>query len=270
MKLVMFACAASIALVVGGCAPSQGAEGRAEHGLIAESPTECQSPSRVAVVQDQTGSREESLTPVLSPTDLQPLVELLLACGGELRVGEIHDSSPTAFAALRIEEPPSIEPEPQDWPANPFVRAEARAAYDDERRLSESKRVAWLTESEARIDAFSSALAERWAEQRLARRSDVWSAVERAQLFLQEPGSGYRRPVHRWMLVLSDGEHTAASRPRAFQLDPEITLVLVNSAGRQGDLGRLQPRRFESLDAAIRWIVDESTRLDTSKEPKDA
>lgn len=270
MNLLATACTILLLLGAAGCVPSPGPAPQALAEPPSASSPECPSSARVAILQDQTGSRTASLTPVLTPADLEPIAGLLLACGGELRVGEIRESAPGAFAALRIGAPPVPLLEPSAWPTNPFDRADARAAHEKERALSEAARAAWARESEQRVAEFRSALESRWTGQRLAHRSDVWSALERAQLFLEEPTSPLRGSVRRWLLLLSDGEHTAAPPAHAFQLDPRITLIVVNSAGHQGQLGPLNPRRFESLDAAVQWIVEESTRHIGEKEEPDA
>jgi len=102
----------------------------------------------------------------------------------------------------------------------------------------------------------------------LASRTDIWAALERAELYLQEPVSGFSRPPRRWLLAITDGEHTAPGPKRTHTLDAATTLVLVNADGRLGELASLAPQRFESLSAAVRWIVEESLQnpTDTTQE----
>jgi len=222
-------------------------------------------PVRIAVLQDGSGSRDRTRTPVLAWGDLQPLLGLVERCGGELRVGEIRDSRPASFAALRIAPPPAAAG-PRPWPGNPFLRAEAQRAARQEEAAAAADHARWREETDRALAEFQSALEARWRPGRLAPRTDVWSALARAELFLGEPQAGLDRPARRWLLAVTDGEHTAGRPAAELRLDPATTLVLVNGEGRQGDLASLTPHRFEALAAATRWIVEKSVRPAAAQE----
>lgn len=263
MKLLAISAAASVSLLaLTGCGARVASGGLPEAAPPVQA-APCTGPVRVAVLQDQTGSRGPTLTPVLTPEDLEPLVVLLRRCGGEIRVGEIRGGMPSGFAALRVEEPPAPIAEPAEWPANPFLRAEARQAFDRLRDRAAQERAAWHASTEARVAQFRSALAARWEGAQLANRTDIWAALERAELYLQEPAAGFTRPPRRWLLAVTDGQHTTARPKRQRPLDAATTLVLVNADGRLGDLAPLAPQRFESLPAAVRWIVEASCQPTT-------
>lgn len=270
MRTLTLSCIVVLAVSPMGCAPSARSAPVVGAAAVANpSRDACAAPVRVAVIQDQTGSVESSLTPQLTADELEPILGLLRSCGGEIRVGEIRGGRASAFAALRVETPPLPVREPPEWPGNPFLRADAKAAFERERASSDLTYARWSETAEPRIQRFRAALGSRWENDTLATRTDIWSALARAALYLEEPESGFDRPLRKWLLAVTDGEHTAGRVSRPARMPKGATLLLVNGDGRQGVLAELQPLRFEGLPAAVRWIVDESLHPTSIKEADD-
>jgi hypothetical protein len=214
-------------------------------------------PVRVAIIQDKTLSTGETRTPQLKLEDMDPLVELLGQTGGELGVGVIHDRSNLTFARLRIdaaaEEP--VAAVPAD---NPLERRNQRAAYRKQKETFDKEQQSWQDEMQARIGEFQKLMEPIVAMAADAKHSPVWDAVNRADLFLAESDSGGNAETHRYAVLITDGIDDVGARPVPVHSGTRI--LIVNGAAQLGSLAVLKPQRFESIEAAIRYVVGLETK----------
>ena len=207
---------------------------------------------RIAVIQDKTLSTGETRTPQLKLEDMDPLVELLGQTGGELAVGVIHDRSNLTFARLRIDGGPEdpVAPAQAD---NPLERRNQRTAYRKQKEEFDRQQQVWQDEMQTRIGEFQKAVDPMLSMAAGAKHSPVWDAVKRADLFLCESESDGNREPHRYALLITDGLDDVGARPVPVRSGARI--LMVNGAGQLGALAVLKPQRFESIEAAVRYIV---------------
>jgi hypothetical protein len=215
------------------------------------------SPLRIAVIQDKSLSTGSTRTPQLQAADLEPLVELLGEAAGELAVGVIHDRSNLTFARLRIDVRPE-EPVAFLKADNPLERRKQQAAFRKQMEEFNAQQQAWQDEMQLRIGAFQEALEPVLAMRANAQHSPVWDAVQRAELFLTEAEPGGSAVPHRYALLITDGLDDVGARP--VPVHSGARLLIVNGAGQLGSLAVLKPQRFESIEAAIRYIVGTETK----------
>jgi hypothetical protein len=207
---------------------------------------------KVAVVLDQTGSRTWTRTPEVKLKDLSILIELLCGRGGEIGFGLVRADSNRSLVRLRIDQPP-IEPQPPSDRGNAFVLLEQRARHEGQLVTYERLRAGWDQISQSRIDTFLSSIEPLLDSEVLASASDVWGAVRRMDLFLAEDDAAWGGTASRWALLVTDGKDNVG-QPVA-SLSSGARLVVVNGSGSTGELARLNPVPFESLDAAVRYLI---------------
>jgi hypothetical protein len=248
------------AVVQSGCssapAPSA-AEAAARQIAAAAQAKPARSPLRIAVIQDKSLSTGETRTPQLKLEDLDALLELLGLTGGELAVGVIHDRSNLAFARLRVDAGPE-EPAAVVESDNPFERRNQRAAQRKLKEKFEQREQAWREEMQTRIGGFQGAVDPMLSMAADAKHSPVWDAVKRADLFLCESESDGNPEPHRYAVFITDGVDDVGARP--VPIHSRTRILMVNGAGQLGALAVLKPQRFESIEAAVRYIVGLETK----------
>lgn len=214
-------------------------------------------PVRIALLLDQTGSTTWTRTPQLRSEDLEPLIELIKRCGGELGLGLIRDQSNRSLVRLRLERPPET-PEV----VNPLRALKARPLYEQRRKQ-------WEAESAEEIRRFREAAALLLGQPANARCTDVWGAVLRADLFLAEEDSAWGAELSRWAVLVTDGQHNCGGEP--VRMRSQAQVAVVNGSASLGSLAALKSSRFESPQAAFRCVVQavmqkEKTNAERSKE----
>ena len=215
------------------------------------------SPLRIAFIQDKSLSTGETRTPQLKLEDLDSLLELMGATGGELAVGIIHDRSNLGFARLRIDAGPE-EPAGVVEADNPFERRNQRAAQRKQKDKFEVQEQTWREEMQTRIGEFQSAAEPVLSMAADAKHSPVWDAVKRADLFLSESESDGSPEPHRYAVFITDGIDDVGARP--VPIHTRTRILMVNGAAQLGALAVLKPQRFESIEAAVRYIVGLETK----------
>jgi hypothetical protein len=202
---------------------------------------------------DKTGSTEKTRTQQIQSEDLNQIVELISRCGGEIALGFVTDESNRSLVRLRVEvpEPPPSTPQLKDKPA--FEAARSEDDYRKKKAEHEKKMEKWAEQTNLRKARFAKE-AEAWlAQSPNFMRSDVWGALQRAELFIDENSASWPQPPHRYIVLVSDGEDNV-NRP-GVTINSETQLILINGSATVGSLQRLNPHRFESLDAALRHII---------------
>jgi hypothetical protein len=207
-------------------------------------------PIRMAVFQDKSGSANTTRTEQLTEQDFASPIGLLRCTGGELAVGIVDDVSNTSLVRLRIEPPPTA-PVVLDV-SNVFERAQQDAAFQE--RLNEYKEGVnkWRAETDSRAGAFLARISEVLQQKSNAKKTNVWSALSRADLFLNESDATWPRSTRRYAVFNSDGVDTARSKPVAIKSGAR--LIVVNGTGSTGVFQSLNPERFESVQAAFQFI----------------
>jgi hypothetical protein len=216
-----------------------------------------QAPLRAIVDIDESRSMFSARVPRVSSSALAPLFERLENTGGELAVGLIRDRSDAPLLRLFVPAPPQPLVD-RVMPRNVFGAAIAKKREEAERSRYALQRQVWHADAEARVNAFAGALAQHLEREPDAARTDIRSALVRANLFLAEPTT-FDHPAKNIVLLITDGiDNVNADPPPMFSAPAEI--LLVNGNGTVAYLAPLHPVRFESLDAALRFAVAEGSR----------
>lgn len=211
-------------------------------------------PLRLISFVDQSASMEGARVAPVTAASFAPIYARLAVTGGELAVGLIRDDSNRPFARLFVPAPPA-RPAWRPLPANVFAAASVRREQSaDEVSYGVAHR-AWRVETARRQAQFERAIAPLLERAANAPSTDIYSAFRRADVLLSELGA-FRGPTRNIVVLVSDGIETATEGvPPSFGTPAEI--LLVNGAGEIGSLAPFGPVRFESLDAALRYVVSE-------------
>jgi hypothetical protein len=220
----------------------------AEH--VASAPCE---PLKVGALFDVTTSMTASRITPPAVADFEPLLKRIERCGGEIGVGLI-DEKPGA-PLLRYRADPA--------PTPPQIKAEGNvisAAIDRNNQMAayEERRKAWEQDQgrQASMADFRSGLEPILARRLDAQFSPVWISVQRMAVFMAEPGGFNGLTPKKYCLWVTDGEDTTTAGPAT--LPPDMKgIAVVNGSGSVGVLGVFHPARFESLSAAVSWVLQQ-------------
>jgi hypothetical protein len=230
--------------------------GTADSTLQAADVEVCGAPLRVVVQQDKTGSVAENRTPQIHVADLEPLIAQVVRCGGELALGIIDNQSNSVLARLYVPEP-GMPPSRPEQRGTPFQLVQARARYESQRTDYDLTAQRHQADAQRQAQLFRAEAAELLSVPHDASRTDVWGAVARSGYFLGEPGTWQRNP-RLIAAVVSDVVDNVGRQPVRFPEGAE--LYLINGAPCLGALTDLNPVRFESFDAAVRYILGSKGR----------
>ena len=240
-------------MIAAGCgsAPSGGAAdgtaSKSSDGAVAS----CTTPVRVVAMQDKSDSGNENRTPQASVADLEPLIAQVIRCGGEIALGTIDEQSNAPLARLYVPEPSPRLDKPH-FQGTPFEVARARRAYEVAVARSDSGTAERDVEARRRAESFRNQVENLLSSPNHAQRTDVWGGISRAAYFLGEAGE-WQHPPELVAVVISDAIDNAGA-PEV-PLPEHTELLLVNGTPSLGALAALRPRRFESIEAAVRHIT---------------
>jgi len=209
-------------------------------------------PVKLGFMQDQTISANWSRTPQLTTDHFEPLRPLFHARGGELACGLIRDRSNRGLVR-KCFPAPIAEPKPTPPKDDIFEDAQSEDEY-------QKKRARWQQDCKRRdeqidqlFDQFLAEIKPLLAQKPDAGRTDVWGAIVRADLLLNESDAIWPAPTHRYLALVTDGWDNVSRNPVILQSG--ATVLLVNGSATVGSLAGLNPIRFESVQAAIQHVI---------------
>ena len=210
-------------------------------------------PLKVGALFDLTTSMTASRLAPPAVADFDPLLKRIETCGGEIGVGLI-DEKPGAPLLRYRADPAPVPPQPKAE-GNAITAAIERnnqiTAYEERRRNWEQDQG-----RQTAIADFRLGLEPILARRLDARFSPVWISVQRMAVFMAEPAGLNGQAPLKYCLWVTDGEDTTNAAPAT--LPPDMKgIAVVNGSGRVGVLGVFRPERFESLSAAIRWMLQQ-------------
>jgi hypothetical protein len=212
----------------------------------------CVAPLRVVVFQDKTASGTVNRTPQVGVGDLEPLIDHVVQCGGEVALGVIESRSNTSLARLYVAEPPSPPAAPV-LVGTPFEVLRERRRHQAELARYARAAASRMAGARSLADSFRAGAVRQLATPRDPRRTDVWGAIARAAAFLMEPGD-WERPPYLATIVVSDAIDNVGA-PKIV-LPAAAHLYLVNGAPSLGALEILHPTQVEAVAAAVRRVVN--------------
>lgn len=214
-------------------------------------------PVKIATFVDKTGSANQTRVEQITPEDVDPLLELILRRGGEIAIGLVVDESNRGLLRFIVTEPPvePVEPDPQ---TNPFILAEQRNKYKKTLRAYEEDLHHRDEDSRARLAVFREELAKLLGRPANAARTDIWGAVQRAELFLDEPDDQWQAGPHKYALLATDGQDNIRKPQVAIRSGAKI--LIANGSASLADLAALKPLRFESVASAIQYVLSQEDK----------
>lgn len=208
---------------------------------------------KVALLQDKSGSTSQTRTPQITMEHIELLVKYIRPCGGEIGFGLINEQSNSSLHRLRIEPPPTGAPTEPDKNGNPFQVQRDMAEYRKAKAQYEQAVQVFQSDIDLRVEAFRSQLASFLNAPPIARRSDFFGGIQRANLFLSESSAAWPSSPRQFLLIVGDGIDNVNSKheplPKATQL------ILVNGSASLGALASLSPSRFENIESAINSVI---------------
>jgi hypothetical protein len=135
---------------------------------------------------------------------------------------------------------------------NPFEALKRQLEYKQKLAEYEEKHRAWQAKVDQQVLKFKDDITSLLNQKADANNTDVWSAVLRADLFLNESDAAWRQPTHRYLVLITDGLHNTKSTPLPMKSGAKV--LMVNGAASLGSLERLNPQRFEAIASAFQFI----------------
>lgn len=206
---------------------------------------------RIAVILDKSGSAPKNRIPPLEASHLKPLIKLVRDRGGDLAVGAVKANSNRPLERLDIDPPPSRPARP-DEDMNPFEKTSAMKEYRKKVEDYRTRMERYRQSLDAEVKRFRSGLESLLGAPANAKRSDIRRALVRTELFFEEPTVGDPEVKHFGILMTDGLDNVSESLP---EIRSGATYLVVNGTGTLGVLEELGPKRFESPEAAIEFVV---------------
>ena len=148
--------------------------------------------------------------------------------------------------------PPPTQPSKPDV-QNAFERAEQEALLQERLDKYAEDLNRWRDDVDSRVNSFMNAARGRLQGPMSGKTSPVYSALGRAELFLNEPAAVWGEQPRRFIIMNSDAVDTTKAKPVAIK--SAATLMLVNGSGSLGVLATQHPLQFESVQSALDYIA---------------
>lgn len=250
----------TLAIALGACLSLAGCHGQVNAAGPTESTDKAggaeSAPFRIAVVVDKTASAPIMRVPQPTAQDFEPILELCRELGCDIAVGAVRDVIREPLVRLHVESPPLLPLEPTPDP-NPFRRRDERVQYVREKQHYQEGHKQWQESAEPRIERFRAELTRLLQQRPDAPRTELWKELELAEIFLAEPDRE-NQLGHRFLMICSDLGHNTSSK--AIAIRSGATPLVVTGMSDAGVLKWLNPAaRFQSLEAAWRWIITKET-----------
>ena len=245
-------------------------------------------PTKIAIALDYTRSRETSRIGQITLDDLSTLMNKISSQGGEIGVIAICSDSNLPALRIRIESPPYLDPKDVDFitkpvPPNlegisPFKAAELKKDYQkqlaqyqqfeakalQEIALHKQDLEQWKDLQNQKLNSFKSELKTLLAQPANCQNTDIWGAIARIDLFLNEDTSTWKLTPNNFAVLITDGEHNSDREPVAMQSEAEI--ILVNGAGKGKEIEKyLNYKAFEAPSAAFNHITHKLKEVKNEK-----
>lgn len=240
----------SVALAAAAAGCSSTTPGAAAVTATAPDSDSCARAIRFVVQQDKSGSGNSMRTPQIL-ADLEPIVAFVIRCGGEVAVGLIAESSNSSLVRLYVPQPPTRPNEPSRT-GTPFEIGKALENYNLNMAQYDSAIAKHFADAQQRAAAFREQAGHVLATRNDAKRTDIWGALSRCAYFLSEPVKWKGQPRMAAIVVSDAIDNVGALN---VPMPPDAELFLVNGAPSLGSLESLKPTRFESFEAAVRYLL---------------
>jgi hypothetical protein len=222
-------------------------------------------PIRLGILLDKSGSIRENVVPGMSLAELEDTIALVnTPAGGEVAVGVLCNvSGDKPFVRLYVpQQAATAHTGSPAGPVDPFTemqRAQVAAAAAAQQAQTEAGSAALRRTEIDRFRTEALALIEAPAS---CTRTDVVAGANRLTTYLAEPvvaRAGGVDPL-RVAVYVTDGKDNVRRQTLRRDSELEAAYLLVGGSEDAGVLSPLNPSRFESMTAALRWVRDAVTR----------
>lgn len=213
----------------------------------------CQNPLIVGVDYDQSGSMSWSGTAALTTEDLNPLIEHIKNCGGEIGVTFVRRDSGKPLERLAVAEPPALPVEPTQNPnEEDYEFADRQDEYQKQLQARNDQILQFRKDLQPRIEDYLKGL-EPLLDHKPKGGTDLWTSLNRLDVFLSEGNEPWMIKPHRYLLVLSDGADTMGKEKHAFKSG--ATVIWINAGASAKNLKDFPYHRVENFSQAVREIL---------------
>ncbi len=239
-------------------------------------------PLAISIINDVTGSAPEHRIQPVTLDQLKPIFDHLKQHGGEVAFISICDDSNRPALRITLDEPPRqlsasdlINPQPPvspDKKGNPLKMTELVREYEakipnyqkdlnqDLQTVEQHKEQIQKgqTESEQKLKQSEEQIKLLLSQTPNCQNTDIWGAVTRTNLFLNEDRSNWTHRPQRYAVFITDGLHNTSHQP--VQIESKTEILLVNGSGSVGVFQNLDYKSFESAPAAFRYLIESSNK----------
>jgi hypothetical protein len=219
----------------------------------------------VVLAIDRTGSKADNKVPDATLAQVSALAEGIRQRGGELRMTTISDDSDKAMPHLKFsppEKPPIAPTQEKIGESNLLAKVNIQeqqdigmAAYHKQKADFDKRQQAKEVADKAQIVEFLKTVQPLIEKPANFPASDMRGIVLRGNLALQERQPVGKQSLRRVLFLITDGEHNATKDTKVPPLDAQTELVIVSGGKGAGTFEPLKPEKFDSIDAAIEYIL---------------
>jgi hypothetical protein len=222
---------------------------------------------RVAIIADLSKSASDSNTPTLQIADLSPLLSAVAEHGGEIGIVAVFEKLIGGMVRMKID-PRSSMPDVLDAESPELVKL---PVFERRNVLLRNRRDidAWKAEENARrlradaaIRNFQAEAASFLNSTRTDNKSDVYSALLRADRFLMEPSE---TRIVKILIAASDLVETR-NVGETYRLASAPLTAWIPGNGKLGRLPGTSPVMFEAIAPAVNWAVSTIRRPNDSSD----
>jgi hypothetical protein len=215
-------------------------------------------PVKLVLVTDQTGSAPENRIAPVTASHVRVLLQAIAQCGGEMAIIGVTDDSRRPLERVVVERFRRAAPTRPPRARNPYDERRIRAAFVHDSTVYEQAFQVWRAHTNSLVDSYLRRISPILS--RDAPRTDLCSALDRADVFLREDGWG--GAAQSYALINSDGEENVRRRGARYcrTLPAATEILVVSGSGSLGVLADYPHHLFESLEPAIRWLNERLRR----------
>ena len=221
-------------------------------------------PLKVCVIQDKSTSGISYGTPNMKYIQLLPILGAVDKRAGEMAYGLIQgESNKPLFRYYAPELPPKpvLDIEGLD------PKGKRKALHVHKIKLASwfkkrSERSEYL---EIKRHSFQLESKEDMELEFFASSSDIFGALHRCLLYLGEITPELSSNPAKYVVFISDNEHSGSSEPPVKKLPADVKLIIVNGRRWPGSLKHLSFTAFEGIDSAFRFVLSDSKNEEVKK-----
>jgi hypothetical protein len=207
----------------------------------------------IAIGIDRTGSKIDNKVPDMTLEQIRTLATGLQQRGGDLRITTICSDSDKAMLRLKFDTP--VQPPSVSSTGNVFEDAKLQEEYKTTKAQFDRQQQTKTTADKAQLTNFLQQVSPLLKQPATCAASDMIGIVQRSDLFLHERQPTGSDNPHKVLFLVTDGQHTSSKAKQVPELQSKAEVVVVSGGQGAGIFEPLKPVKFDSIDAAITYIL---------------